>query len=168
MKKRPPPSEDHMDIEGDSDHDDLGCEQCKKTILAVSQLIMCGGCDKIFHKDCYALARSDYTILRSGTYGCRSLTITCSDHEFTEKSSKPPRSLPPLAIFDTKEPSKPNLTLSDMCFDSIDETDMVITPDYANQFYTFKDFESRPDEQSLKRLDQQKMDMINPYLFSDV
>merc|ERR1719464_104253 len=41
-KKRPPPSEDHMDIEGDSDHDDLGCEQCKKTILAVSQLIMCG------------------------------------------------------------------------------------------------------------------------------
>lgn len=165
------PMEDHMDIEGDSDTDDLGCEQCKKTIAQVSQLIMCGGCDKIFHKDCYALARSDYTILRSNTYGCRSLTITCADHEFTKESrygkDKPPRSLTPLTIFETKEPTKPNLTLSDLCFDSIDETDVVITPDYANHFYHYKDF-VEADEKSLQQLDQQKMDMINPYLFADI
>jgi len=169
-KKLPFPMEDHMDIEGDSDdNDDLGCEQCKKEIAQVSQLIMCGGCDKIFHKDCYALARSDYTILRSSTYGCRSLTITCADHEFTKEScykEKPPRSLAPLTILDTKEPAKPNLTLSDLCFDSIDETNFVITPDYAN-FYNYKDF-VQADEKSLQQLDQQKMDMINPYLFVDI
>jgi hypothetical protein len=157
--------EDHMDIEGDSDNDDLGCEQCKKPITSVSQLIMCGGCDKIFHKDCYALARSDYTILRSNSYGFRCLTISCADHEFTKRIRKEkPRSLPPLTIVDTKEPSRPNLTLSDLCFESIEETDVVITPDYVNQLYNYKNFVEE-DESSLQQLDRQKMDMINPYLF---
>lgn len=161
-KKLPLSMDDHMDIEGDSENDDLGCEQCKKTIAQVSQLIMCGGCDKIFHKDCYALERSDYTILRSSTYGCRSLTITCADHEFVKKSEKP-RSLPPLTIID-HQPTKPNLTLSDLCFDSILETNVVITPDYANQFYNYKNF-VETDEKSLQALDAQKMNEINPFLY---
>lgn len=92
--------------------------------------------------------------------------ITCADHEFTKESrKKPKRSLPPLTIFDTKEPTKPSLTLSDLCFDSIDETNFVITPGYAN-LYNYKDF-VQADEESLQQLDEQKMDMINPYLFDD-
>ena len=71
----------------------------------------------------------------------RCLTISCADHEFTKRTRKEkPRSLPSLTIVDTKEPSRPNLTLSDLCFESIEETDVVITPDYVNQLYNYKNF----------------------------
>jgi len=182
VKKNPfPPLDDSeeeermdmdIDIEGDSDNDDLGCDLCKKPIKEVSQLIMCGGCDKIFHKDCYALVKTDYTILRPNYFGCRSVTITCADHKFMEEAShvsfggKPPRSLSPLTIIDTKEPTKPTLTLSDLCFDSIDETNVVITPEYVNQcFLKEKHQITGGCEEGLQKHDQQNLNMINPFLF---
>lgn len=175
-KKSPLPSlyseEDLMDIEN-SESEDLACScsLCKKQVKEDSQLIMCGSCDKIFHKDCYAVRKTDYTILRP--YGSRSSMITCADHKFQEERfgrsdrGKPPMCLPTLKIPEFKEPTKPTLTLSDLCFDSIDETHVVITPEYVSQVSMKSHQNEFSDENCLHQLDQHNLNMINPFLFGE-
>lgn len=150
-----------------ADDDDMHCSKCRKQVKEVSQLVMCAGCDKIFHAGCY------FQSGRSGSFRRGPKTITCRDHAFftCDADNLCPPASPKMnkdvlsSLLPLQAPARPNLDLpSPLSFDSTNDVynnaDDVITPEYASQnhipLFELVEF----NEEDMHKLEQAKLETI--------